>query len=79
MDQQAIISELEARARAIRKPISEICLSAGVHPTTFSRWKRSDKNPDPVGATLASLSKLDAALTELENAVAAHAQPGAAA
>ncbi|MFN3582928.1 hypothetical protein [Phenylobacterium sp.] len=67
MDQQTIISEFEARARAVGKPMSDICASAGVHPTTFSRWKRTEKNPEPVGATLASLSRIDAALTAAES------------
>ena len=66
MDQQTVIAEMEARAEAAQVSIRQVCVKAGVHPTTFSRWKRSDKNPDPIGATLVSLGKLDAALREYE-------------
>ncbi len=58
MDQQTIIAEIEARAAALSLSISEVCRQAGVHPTTFSRWKLSEKNPDPVGATIKSLRAL---------------------
>lgn len=66
MDQQTIIAELEARARAVGLPMSEVCSRAGVHPTTFSRWKLSDKNSDPVGASLKSLSAIDEAIAAAE-------------
>ncbi|WP_443025822.1 transposase [Sphingomonas sp. Leaf257] len=46
--------------------MTEVCRRAGVHPTTFSRWKQSAKNPDPIGATLASLSKIEAAVRTAE-------------
>lgn len=66
MDQQQIIAQLEARAKALGASISQICEDAGIHPTTFSRWKLSERNPDPVGATMNSLTKLDQALTARE-------------
>ena len=66
MDQQTVIADLEERARLAGVSIRALCESAGVHPTTFSRWKLSDKNPDPVGATLTSLGKIDARLREVE-------------
>lgn len=75
MDQQTIINELEARAQAVGLPISEVCRKANIHPTTFSRWKHSPKNPDPVGATIKSLSALDEVL---RNAEAAQPQSAAA-
>lgn len=59
MDQQSIIAGIEQRAKDAGLTMSEVCSRAGVHPTTFSRWKRSDKNPDPIGATLKSLAKLE--------------------
>lgn len=66
MDQQDIINRLEARAKKLGVSISQLCKGAGVHPTTFSRWKLSEGNPDPVGANLKSLTAIDAALTERE-------------
>ena len=69
MDQQTIIAQLEARAKALGIPMSQVCEDAGVHPTTFSRWKVSERNPEPVGASLKSLTAIDAALTARETAV----------
>lgn len=66
MDQQDVIRELERRARKVDVSMRQVCIDAGVHPTTFSRWKLSDRNPNPIGATLASLGKLDAALRDRE-------------
>jgi hypothetical protein len=71
MDQQQIIAEIEGRAVKLGVPISGLCEKAGIHPTTFSRWKLSDKNPDPIGATLKSLRALTDALDELERREAA--------
>lgn len=68
MDQQQIIDQIERRAKALGLSMRFICIEADVHPTTFSRWKKSAKNPEPIGATLASLCKLDDALTAKENA-----------
>jgi hypothetical protein len=68
MDQQDIIREIESRAAKLELSISDLCQEASVHPTTFSRWKKSEKNPQPIGATLKSLSALTDALDRLENA-----------
>lgn len=68
MDQQTVIAEIEARAQAIGVSIRQLCIDAGVHPTTFSRWKLSDNNPTPIGANLQTLNKLDATLREFESA-----------
>lgn len=70
MDQQTIINELESRAAAVGLPISEVCRKANIHPTTFSRWKLSEKNPDPIGATIKSLSALAEVLRDEEAAAA---------
>lgn len=75
MDQQTIIADFEARAAAIGTTMSAICDRAGVHRTTFSRWKKSERNPDPIGANLETLGKLGAALDEAEAEAEAHAQP----
>ena len=66
MDQQDIIETIEGRAAKLGLSINEVCQQAGVHPTTFSRWKKSDKNPQPIGATLKSLSAITDALDRLE-------------
>lgn len=67
MDQQTIIADFEARARASGLAMSEVCRRANIHPTTFSRWKLSERNPYPVGATIKSLSALDEVLREAES------------
>ena len=66
MDQQQLIADMEARASKLGISVATLCSEAGVHPTTFSRWKRSEKNPAPIGATLTSLNKLGAVLSEAE-------------
>jgi transposase-like protein len=66
MDQQDIIAGIEERAAKLQLSISEVCQEAGVHPTTFSRWKKSEKNPQPIGATLRSLSAITEVLDRRE-------------
>ena len=66
MDQQTIIAELETRAKALGRSMLYVCEQAGVHPTTFSRWKLSDQNQSPMDAKVGSLVKLDEALRRLE-------------
>lgn len=65
MDQQAVIADIERRAFIAGVSISELCRLAGVHPTTFSRWKQSPRNPEPLGATLKTIDKLNKALRKL--------------
>ena len=65
MDQQQIVERIEAQAAALGISIGDVCRKADVHPTTFSRWKRSERNPEPIGATLNSIRKLDEALDAL--------------
>ncbi|MDO8800079.1 hypothetical protein [Phenylobacterium sp.] len=69
MDQQEIINRLEARAKLVGLPMSEACKRAGIHPTTFSRWKQSEKNPAPKGATISSVSKLETVIAAHEREV----------
>jgi len=66
MDQQQIIADIEARAKAVGLTIGEACNRADLHPTTFSRWKLSEKNPKPVGANLASISRLRDVIEQAE-------------
>lgn len=61
-----MIAEMQKRARSAGVSMRRVCEIAGVHPTTFSRWKISAQNQTPVGATLATLSKLESALSALE-------------
>ena len=66
MNQETIIADIEARAWSVGVSIGTLCREAGVHPTTFSRWKKSERNPEPIGATLHSIGKLYDALEALE-------------
>jgi hypothetical protein len=68
MDQQDIIASIEERAAKLKLSMNEVCQEAKVHPTTFSRWKLSEKNPQPIGATIKSLSALTAVLDRREGA-----------
>lgn len=68
MDQQHIIADLETRAKAAGLTMGEACKRADLHPTTFSRWKLSAKNPKPVGANLGSLSRLQEVVVAAERA-----------
>ncbi len=68
MGQQEIIANLEARAKRIGLPMAEVCKRAGIHPTTFSRWKLSERNPAPKGATIASVEKLARVIDAAERA-----------
>jgi hypothetical protein len=66
MDQQDIIAAIEDRAAKLNVPMGEVCSQAKVHPTTFSRWKKSERNPHPIGATIRSLSAITEVLDRLE-------------
>lgn len=65
MDQQSVIADIEQRAYETRVSIRALCNRAGVHPTTFSRWKKSKDNPEPAGANLLSIGKLYDALDQI--------------
>lgn len=66
MDQESIIADIEARAWSLGISINSLCKRAGVHPTTFSRWKKSERNPEPIGVTLKTVRKLYSALDAIE-------------
>ena len=68
MDQQSIIRDIEKRAEACRIPIAKLCRRAGIHPDTFRNWRKTDKNPDPVGANLHSIERLYAELKKIDDA-----------
>jgi len=66
MDQESVIADIERRAQRAGVSIRRLCTLASVHPTTFSRWKRSERNPEPLGATLHSIGRLYAALDQID-------------
>jgi transcriptional regulator with XRE-family HTH domain len=66
MDQQIIIAQFEARAKKLGITREQMCSKADIHPTSFSRWKMSDANPNPMSATLFSLNKIEDVLSNLE-------------
>jgi len=68
MDQDKVIADIEERARLAAVSIRQLCIEAGVHPTTFSRWKKSERNPHPQGANLKLVGQLYDALDKLEQA-----------
>lgn len=67
MDQESVIADIEHRARMAAVSIRSVCIEAGVHPTTFSRWKKSERNPHPQGANLKLVGQLYAALDRIAN------------
>lgn len=66
MDQQAVILDIERRARSARVSIASLCRRAGISPSTFWRWKATDLNPDPTGASLLSIGALYAELGKID-------------
>ena len=50
-------SELEARAKSAGMSMREVCRSAGVSPSTFSRWKSGATSP-----TFAAFSRMVGAI-----------------
>ena len=66
MEQQSIIAAIEDRARRAGLPIAEVCRRAGVHPTTFSRWKLGSGKRAPSGATVKSLAAIEGVLDVAE-------------
>lgn len=74
MDQQQIISALEDRAKRVGLSMSEACKRAGIHPTTFSRWKLSERNPQPKGAAIPTVSKLETVIADHEAAAEARSE-----
>lgn len=67
MNQQSIIADLEARAKAIGVPMGDLCREAGVAPSTVSRWKADP----PIGMTFKTLERLQVAAARLEAKVEA--------
>lgn len=66
MDQEAIVADIEHRAFLAGVSIAAVCGEAGINPTTFSRWKKTDRNPVPISATLRSIRKIHDALSHFE-------------
>lgn len=72
MNQETVIADIEARARDAGISIRALCHRAQVHPVTFSKWKRSARNPEPMGANFHSIGRLYEALREVEDERSAH-------
>lgn len=70
LDQQTVIAEIERRTQNINLTVAEICARAGIHPTTFSRWKKTDRTPNPGGANYDSFVKIFAAIETEETRLA---------
>ncbi|MDZ4308414.1 transposase [Allopontixanthobacter sp.] len=66
MDQQSIIVSLEERAKLSGFTISAACTRAGIHPSTFFRWKKTERNPNPTGAPILTVEKLYKSVAEME-------------
>jgi transposase-like protein len=66
MDQQSIVRDIERRAKASRVSIAELCRRAGISPDTFFKWRKTPRNPDPVGANLHSIEALYRVLNAIE-------------
>lgn len=66
MNQESVIADIEARAHRAGVSIKLLCRRADVNPTTFSRWKKSDRNPNPCGASLLSIGRLYEELQAVE-------------
>lgn len=79
MDQDSIIADIEHRAFCAGISINRLCQRAGINPTTFSRWKKSERNPEPIGATLRSIRQLHDALAAIEASKPRRARKAAAA
>lgn len=66
MDQQTIVKEIEARAKASRISIAELCRRVGIHRDTFQKWKKTERNPNPPGANLHSIAALYRELDKID-------------
>ncbi|WP_067734447.1 transposase [Novosphingobium naphthalenivorans] len=67
MDQQEVIADIERRSRNQGVPIHVLCARVGIHPSTFSRWKKTAKNPEPTGASLLTIGEIYDALRQIEH------------
>ena len=62
MDQQEAIAEIEREARRNGISIAALCRRGKVHPSTFSRWKRTPGNPAPTSASYNAIMGLRSTL-----------------
>jgi len=66
MDQQSTVRDIQARAKAARISIAELCRRAGIHQDTFHNWKKTERNPDPAGANFHSIEALYRELDKID-------------
>lgn len=75
MEQQQLIADWEARAKAAGVSIAKVCKEAEIPQPSFSKWKKGLN-----GITLGSITRIERALSELETeAPARPSKEGAAA
>lgn len=78
MNQESVIADIERRAQRLGVSIRTLCRRAQVHPVTFSKWKPSPRNPEPMGANLHSIGRLYDVLKAIESEEPAHRLSGGA-
>lgn len=66
MDQQSTVRDIQQRAKAARISIAELCRRAGISPDTFFKWRKTPRNPDPVGANFHSIEALYRELNKID-------------
>jgi len=66
MEQQTVVREIERRAKAARISIAELCRRADISPDTFFKWRKTPRNPDPVGANFHSIEALYRELDKID-------------
>lgn len=66
MDQQSTVRDIQARAKAARISIAELCRRAGISPDTFFKWRKTPRNPDPPGANFHSVEALYRELNKID-------------
>jgi transposase-like protein len=66
MDQQTTVRDIQSRAKAARISIAELCRRAGISPDTFFKWRKTPRNPDPVGANFHSIEALYRELNKID-------------
>ena len=66
MNQQEAIAEIEREARRAGFSIAQLCKRAGVHPSSFWRWKQTPGNPEPTSASYNAIVGLRSTLKTMK-------------
>ena len=67
MDQQSVVADIERRAAAVNLDMGAVCGRAKIAQSTFSRWKLTERNPKPKGATMPLIERLYGVIGEEED------------